>query len=369
MRLRRLAGGARLGVAGLTTVIVLQACGGGPSATTAGVPVPPAATITGAGATFPYPFYAAAFFAYKQQFPQVTVNYQSIGSGGGIQQLTSKTVAFGASDVPLADAEAAALGGRDKVVEFPATLGTESLAFNLAGIADGALKLPPQVIADIFLGNTRKWNDPALKAPNPGLNLPDQPISVIHRSDGSGTTYIFTDYLSKVSPQWKARVGTGKSVSWPVGQGAKGNEAVATVIKQTPGAIGYVELAYVLQTKMTQAQLQNADGNFVMPSPDGATAAARALPNVGPTNFSIVNAPGKDSAPISGYSWIMLYKEQPDKDVGTVLVDLFYWLVSPQGQQYATNLNYARLPDSVAQQDVELLKTVTFQGMRLLSIQ
>jgi len=332
------------------------------------VPVPPAATITGAGATFPNPFYSAAFFAYKQKFPQVTVNYQSIGSGGGIQQLTSKTVAFGASDVPLTDGEAAALGGRDRVIEFPGTLGTVSIAYNLAGVASGALKLTPQLIADVFLGNIKRWSDPALKASNPGVNLPDQPIAVVHRSDGSGTTYIFTDYLSRVSPPWKAKVGTGKSVAWPVGQGAKGNEAVATVIKQTPGAIGYVELAYVLETKMTQAQLQNADGAFVLPSPEGATAAARSLPEISPTNFSIVNALGRDSAPISGYSWIMLYKEQADKDVGMALVDLFFWLVSSEGQQYGTNLNYARLPDAVAGKDVQLLTTVTYQGRALLSI-
>jgi len=352
--------------------LVLAACGGttetGTGSSSSKVPVPPAATLTGAGATFPDPYYSAAFFAYKQKFNQVTVNYQPIGSGGGIQQLTRKTVDFGASDVPLSNEEGAAIGGADKVVQIPVTLGTESLAYNLDGVASGALKLTPQLIAGIFLGTISKWNDPAIRAQNQGLNLPSQAISVVHRSDGSGTTYIFTDYLSKVSADWKAKVGTGKSISWPVGQGAKGNAAVATTIKQTAGAIGYVELAYVIQTNMSQAAIQNAGGNFVVPSAAGATAAAQALPNISPTEFSIVNAPGKNSAPISGYSWAMLYKEQPDKNKGTALVDLFYWLVSPEGQQYAVNLQYAKLPDKVVQQNIDALKTVTFQGQPLLSI-
>ena len=353
----------------VATSLAVTACGNttsGPGSTN--TPVPPAANLTGAGATFPEPFYTAAFYAYKQKFNQVTVNYQPIGSGGGIQQLTRKTVEFGASDVPLTSEEAAALGGADKVIQIPVTLGTVSLAYNLDGVASGALKLTPQLIAGIFLGTIGKWNDPAIQAQNRGLNLPDRRISVVHRSDGSGTTYIFTDYLARVSPDWKSKVGTGKSVSWPVGQGAKGNEAVATTIKQTPGAIGYVELAYVVQTKMTQASIQNADGSFVIPSSAGATAAAQALPGVSPTEFSIVNAPGKDSAPISGYSWLMLYKEQPDKDKGTAAVDLFYWLVNPEGQQYAVNLEYAKLPDTVVKRNIDALKTVTFQGQPVLSI-
>jgi len=346
--------------------LVLTACGGSPTGTgQSGFPVPPAASLTGAGATFPQPFYSAAFFAYKQKFSQVTVSYQPIGSGGGIQQLTRRTVDFGASDVPLTEEEAAALGGRDHVIEIPSTLGTESLAYNLDGVASGALKLTPGLIAGIFLGTIKKWNDPGLRAQNAGLNLPDLSIQVVHRSDGSGTTYIFTDYLAKVSPEWKSRVGTGKAVSWPVGQGQKGNEAVATVIKQTPGAIGYVELAYVLQTNMKQAALQNADGAFVVPSANGATAAAQAIPKVTPTEFSIVNAPGKDSAPITGYSWLMIYKDQPEKTKGTALVDVFFWLVSSEGQRYGVDAHYAKLPEAVAQNDVEILKTVTYRGRPL----
>jgi phosphate transport system substrate-binding protein len=356
----------------IATAFLLAACGGGstiPPTGGAKYPTPPAATLTGAGATFPYPFYSAAFYAFNQRWTQVSVSYQSIGSGAGIQQLTKKTVDFGASDVPLKDSEAAAIGGPDAVVQIPATLGTESLAYNLDGVPNGTLRLTPELIAGIYLGTITKWNDPALLGQNSGVNLPNTTITPIHRSDGSGTTYIFTDYLTTVSADWKAKVGKGKSVSWPtVGQGAKGNEGVATTIKQTPGAIGYVELAYVLQTNMSQASLKNADGSFVIPSADGATAAAKSKPNVSPTDFSIVNAPGANSAPISGYSWAMMYKDQPDKTKGTALVDVFYWLVSDEGQQYAVNLHYAKLPTNVVQNDIAALKTITYQGAALLSI-
>jgi phosphate transport system substrate-binding protein len=352
--------------------ILLAACGSsGPTGASpsgfGSAPTPPAASLIGAGATFPYPFYSAAFDAYHSKFRQVTVNYQSKGSGFGIQQLKQKTVDFGASDVPLSDSEAAAMGGRDAVIQVPSTLGTVSMAYNLRGVSDGQLKLTPDLIAGIFLGNIKNWNDQAIAAVNSGVNLPSLPIKVVHRADGSGTTYIFTDYLSAVSPDWKSKVGKGKDVSWPAGEGAKGNEAVATTIKQTPGAIGYVELAYVVQTGMTQAKLKNADGNFVLPSAAGATAAAKSKPNVSPTDFSIVNAPGKDSAPITGYSWVMLYKEQSDKTKGQALVDLFYWLVSPDGQKYGVDLNYAQLPDNVAKSNVDTLKKVTSGGVALLT--
>src|SRR6202163_80471 len=352
--------------------LLLTACGGSPTGTNpstggAGAPTPPTASLTGAGATFPYPFYNAAFFAYHQKFSQVTVNYQSVGSGAGIQQLTKKTVDFGASDVPMNPTELTAAGGSDAVVQIASTLGTESLAYNLSGVSNGQLKLTPKTIAGIFLGTIKNWNDPALAADNSGVTLPNQAISVVHRSDGSGTTYIFTDYLSKVNATWNSKVGKGKSVSWPVGQGAKGNEAVATTIKQTPGAIGYVELAYVIQTNMTQASLKNHDGYFVTPSPEGATAAASNFPDVTPTQFSIVDAPGKTSAPITGYSWLMLYKDQADKTKGTALVDLFDWLVT-EGQQYAVNVHYSTLPASIVRQDIAALKTVTSGGTTLLKV-
>jgi phosphate transport system substrate-binding protein len=350
--------------------ILLAACGGNTGATnpsTGGALVPPAASLTGAGATFPAPFYDAARFAYNQKFSQVTINYQAIGSGAGIQQLTKKTVDFGASDVPMNPTELTAAGGSDKVVQVATTLGTESLAYNLSGISNGKLKLTPKTIAGIFLGTIKNWNDPALASDNSGVSLPNQAITVVHRSDGSGTTYIFTDYLSAVSADWKTKVGKGKSVSWPVGQGAKGNEAVATTIKQTPGAIGYVELAYVIQTNMTQASLQNHDGNFVLPSPEGATAAASQVPAISPTQFSIVDAPGKTSAPISGYSWLMLYKEQSDKTKGTALVDFLDWLVT-EGQPYATNVHYSKLPPNIVRDDINALKTITAAGTSLLNV-
>ncbi len=352
--------------------MVLAACGGNTGATNpstggAKVPTPPAASLTGAGATFPQPFYAAAFFAYNKKFSQVTVNYQAVGSGAGIQQLTKKTVDFGASDVPLKSSEADAMGGSDKVVQLAGTLGTESLAYNLQGVSDGQLKLTPDTIAGIFLGKIKKWNDRALTADNSGVSLLNQDIRVVHRSDGSGTTYIFTDYLSSVSPEWSSKVGKGKSVSWPAGQGASGNAAVATTIKQTPGAIGYVELAYVLQTNMTQARLKNKDGSFVLPSAAGATAAAKQFASASPSQFSIVNAPGTDSAPISGYSWLMLYKDQGDKTKGTAMVDLFYWLVT-DGQQYASNLHYAALPSNMVSYDIAVLNTITSGGTTLLNV-
>ena len=354
--------------------LVLTACGGSPtggnpSTGGPGVPTPPAASLTGAGATFPKPYYDAANFAYNKKFSQVNINYGGGGSGAGISQLTKKTVDYGASDVPLSAKEAAAMGGSDKVIQIATTLGTVSLAYNLDSVADGHLKLTPDTIAGIFLGRITKWNDAALAADNSGVSLPNQDIHVIHRSDGSGTSYIFTDYLSSVSPDWKAKTGgPGKSITWPTGDGAQGNAGVATRITQTPGAIGYVELAYVLQTKMKQAALKNRDGNYVIPSAAGATAAATAFIGSSPSQFSIVNASGKDSAPISGYSWIILYKDQADKTKGTALVDYLYWLTTAEGQSYAINLHYAALPSSMASYDLLALKDVTSGGSALLSV-
>jgi phosphate transport system substrate-binding protein len=356
--------------------LLLAACGGSsvgvtnPStgAPAPSVPTPPAAQLTGAGATFPKPFYDAANFAYNKKFSQVTINYGGGGSGAGISQLTKKTVDYGASDVPLSAKEAAAMGGADKVVQIASTLGTISLAYNLDSVADGQLKLTPDTIAGIFLGKITKWNDAALKADNGSVNLPNQDIRVIHRSDGSGTSYIFTDYLCSVNAEWKAKTGgPGKSITWPTGDGAQGNAGVATRITQTPGAIGYVELAYVLQTKMKQAALKNRDGNFVIPSAAGATAAAKEFIS-SPSQFSIVNAPGKDSAPISGYSWIILYVDQANKTKGTALVDYLYWLTTAEGQGYAVNLHYAALPTSMASYDLLVLKSVTSGGSALLSV-
>jgi phosphate transport system substrate-binding protein len=361
----------------VAAAVLLAACGGGTSTTTGGnpstgaacnAPSPPSVSLTGAGATFPAPFYTTAFYAYSQCFSQVTVNYQAVGSGAGIQQLTKKTVDFGASDVPMNATELAAAGGADGIVQIAGTLGTEGLAVNLPNVTNGQLKLTSDTIAGIFLRNIKNWNDPALAADNSGLNLPNMPITVVHRSDGSGTTYIFTDYLSSTNAEFKTKIGKGKSVNWPADeQGAKGNEAVASTIRQTPGAIGYVELAYILQTHMTQASLKNHDGNFVIPSKEGATAAASQFPNVSPTNFSIVNAPGANSAPITGFSWVMLYKNQADQTKGTALVDMLYWLVK-DGQQYSATVFYAPLPASMVASDVTALKAVTSGGSALLKV-
>ena len=354
--------------------VLLAACGGtstaGSNPSTGGPSiVPPAASLTGAGATFPKPFYDAANFAYNKKFSQVTINYGGGGSGAGISQLTKKTVDYGASDVPLSAKEAAAMGGSDKVVQIASTLGTVSLAYNLENVPGDKLKLTPDTIAGIFLGQITKWNDSKLAADNSGLTLPNLDIHVIHRSDGSGTSYIFTDYLCSVSADWKTKTGgPGKSITWPTGDGAQGNAGVATRITQTPGAIGYVELAYVLQTHMKQAALKNRDGNFVIPSAAGATAAAKAFVGTSPSQFSIVNASGNDSAPISGYSWIILYKDQADKTKGTALVDYLYWLTQSEGQQYAVNLHYAALPSSMASYDLLTLKDVTSGGSALLSV-
>ena len=354
--------------------LVLAACGSNnpvaSNPSTGGsskVPTPPGASLTGAGATFPKPFYDAAFFAYNAKFSQVSVNYQGVGSGAGIQQLTKKTVDFGASDVPMSSKELTAAGGADSVVQIASTLGTEGLAYNLSGVSSGQLKLTPDTIAGIFLGNIKKWNDPALAADNSGVSLPNADIHVVHRSDGSGTTYIFTDYLSSVSPDWMSKVGKGKSVAWPVGQGASGNAGVATTIQQTPNSIGYVELAYILQTNMTQAKLKNHDGNFVLPSPAGATAAASQFNGVNPSAFSIVNAPGADSAPITGYSWLMLYRSQSDQTKGTALVDLLYWLIN-DGQNYAATVHYAKLPTTMVHDDLNALEGVTSGGTQLLKV-
>ncbi len=359
----------------VSTALLLAACGGNNGTATnpstgggVKIPVPPAAQLTGAGATFPKPFYDAARFAYNQKFSQVTVNYQAIGSGAGISQLTNKTVDFGASDVPMSSSELAKAGGPDKVVQIASTLGTISLAYNLPGVSDGQLKLTGDTIAGIYLHKITKWNDPALTADNSGVNLPDQTITVVHRQDSSGTSYIFTDYLSNVSPEWKSGPGTGKAVKWPTGQSAPGNPGVASMIQQTQYSIGYVELAYVIQTKMTQAKLKNHDGNWVLPSAAGATAAAAQFFGASPSQFSIVNAPGKDSAPISGYSWLMLYKTQTDSTKGTALVDYLYWLIT-DGQQYAVNVNYARLPKNMVTNDTDALKSVTSGSNTLLNVQ
>ncbi|HZP44600.1 MAG TPA: phosphate ABC transporter substrate-binding protein PstS [Candidatus Binataceae bacterium] len=304
-----------------------------------------ATELTGAGSTFDYPFFSRAFYQYTQNNPDVTVNYQSIGSGGGIQQFIAKTVDFGASDVPMNAAELQRAGG--PVLQIPVTLGGEAICYNLPGI-DSGLKFTPDLIADIYLGKVTKWNDPALQKLNPNAKLPDMPIMVVHRSDGSGTTYIFTDFLSTISSEWKQKVGTGKSVSWPAPSsvGGKGNEGVAGQVRQSAGAIGYVELAYVLQNHITYGQLQNKAGAWVSPSIETVAAAAATKPTVSATDFSIVNAAGANSYPISGYSWVMVYQKPADPARAALVKKVLSWLVT-DGQEVAKAVSYVPLPQNV----------------------
>lgn len=310
-----------------------------------------ATQLTGAGSTFDYPFFSKAFYEYSQRHSDVTVNYQSIGSGGGIQQFIAKTVDFGASDVPMNDEELKRADGQ--VLQVPITLGGEAIGYNLPGVGKG-LKMTRQLIADIYLGKVTKWNDPEITGLNPGVKLPDMAITVVHRSDGSGTTYIFTDFLSHVSPEWQKKVGTNKSVQWPAGIGGKGNEGVAGQVRETPGAIGYIELAYVLENQMTYALVQNKAGKYLYPSIDTVAAAAATKPKVSATDFSIVNAPGANSYPISGYSWIMLYKKPADPARAKLVRDTLEWLVT-KGQAVASSVDYVPLPENVQKQALGII--------------
>jgi phosphate transport system substrate-binding protein len=332
--LRKTGGSLAVGILALTASVALAAT-----------------QLTGAGSTFDYPFFSKAFYEYSQKHADLTVNYQSIGSGGGIQQFIAKTVDFGASDVPMNEEELKRAGGA--VLQIPVTLGGEAMGYNLPGVGKG-LKLTRQLIADIYLGKVTKWNDPKLVQLNPGVKLPNMPITVVHRSDGSGTTYIFTDFLSHVSAEWKQKVGAGKSVQWPVGIGGKGNEGVAGQVRETPGAIGYIELAYVLENQMTYAQVQNKAGKFLYPSMKTVAAAAATKPNVSATDFSIVDAAGADSYPISGYSWVMVYKKPTNPGRAKLVRDVLRWLVT-DGQKVAESVDYVPLPQNVQHRALSII--------------
>lgn len=310
------------------------------------LPAAAATQLIGAGSSFDYPFFSKAFYIYSQKNPDVTVNYQSIGSGGGIQQFTAKNVDFGATDVPM-NAEELARAGQP-VLQIPVTLGGAAVAYNLPGV-NATIKLTRQMVVDIYLGKILKWNDPQIARLNPGVALPDMAIVVVHRSDGSGTSYIFTDFLSHVSSEWKSKVGVGKSVSWPAPSavGAKGNEGVAGQVRSTPGAIGYVELAYVIENHMPAALLQNRAGKWVSCSQETVAAAAATKPEVSATNFSIADASGANSYPISGYSWVVIYKKPADAARAKLLYDVLAWLVGPQGQSNAKSVDYVPLPGNV----------------------
>jgi phosphate transport system substrate-binding protein len=319
------------------------------------LPVMGQTQLNGAGATFPYPMYSKWFSEYHKLHPDVEINYQSIGSGGGIRQVLNGTVDFGASDGPMTDEQLKE--AKFKILHIPTVLGADVPAYNLSGV-NAELKFTPEALAGIFLGKIQKWNDPALTRANPGVNLPDKSIIVIHRSDGSGTTYIFTDYLSKVSKEWEGAAGKGTSVKWPVGLGGKGNEGVAGQIRQLDGAIGYVELVYAVENKITYGSVKNAAGNFVKASLDSVTEAAASAPQM-PADFrvSITNAPGKTAYPISSFTWLLIPEQAQDPKKGKIIADFLTWMVN-DGQKITNQLSYAPLPANVAEKVKAAIKQV-----------
>jgi phosphate transport system substrate-binding protein len=327
---------------------LLTACGGGntqPVTANNSSNASQTLQINGAGATFPNPIYSKWFSEYNKLHPNIPINYQSIGSGGGIQQITNQTVFFGATDGPMTAEQLKAAPGT--ILHFPTVLGAVVPVYNIPGITE-ELKFTGPVLADIYLGKIRKWNDPGIAKLNPGVKLPATDITIVHRSDGSGTTYIFVDYLSKVSPDFKAQVGVNTSVKWPVGVGGKGNEGVSGLVTQTPGSIGYVELIYALQNKIAFGPVQNGAGEFVKGSVDAVTKAAAAAAATMPADFrvSITNAQGAGAYPISSFTWILMYEDPKDKAAGKAMVDFMRWALT-DGQKYCADLGYAPLPASV----------------------
>jgi phosphate transport system substrate-binding protein len=312
--------------------------------------------INGAGATFPYPIYSKWFSEYGKKHPNIRINYQSIGSGGGIKQLSAQTVFFGATDGPMTGEQLKAAPG--PILHFPTVLGGVAPIYNIPGVS-AQLKFSGQTLADIYLGKITKWNDPALAKANPGVTFPATDIAVVHRSDGSGTTYIFVDFLSKTSPEFKKTVGVATSVQWPVGVGAKGNEGVSGLVKQTPGAIGYVELIYALQNKIPYGSVQNKSGNYVNASLQSVTAAASAAAANMPEDFrvSITNADAPDAYPISSFTWLLLYQNPPDKQSSAAMVDFLSWALV-EGQAFAPDLGYAPLPKMVVDKEMQTLQKV-----------
>jgi phosphate transport system substrate-binding protein len=320
------------------------------------LPVLGQTTLNGAGATFPNPMYSKWFSEYHKIHSDVQVNYQPIGSGGGIRQVTAGTVDFGASDMPMTDKqlqEAKALN----ILNIPTVLGAVVPAYNIPGVS-GEVKFTPDALAGIFLGKISKWNDKAITLANPGVNFPDKEIIVVHRSDGSGTTFIWTDYLAKISPEWKGQVGSDTSVKWPVGLGQKGNEGVAGSLRQMSGAIGYVELIYAVQNNIPYGSVRNAAGVFVKASLEGVTAAAASAPKM-PADFrvSITNAPGKDAYPISSFTWLLIPAQSKDATKGKILSEFLNWMVT-DGQKMTSALAYAPLPGNVAAKVKDAIRQV-----------
>lgn len=313
-------------------------------------------TITGAGASFPYPMYSKWFDEYHKKDTNIEINYQSIGSGGGIRQLEAGTVDFGASDGPMSDEQLAQ--SKFKILHFPTVLGADVPSYNIAGVT-GELNFTQKALAGIFLGTITKWNDPELTKANPGVNLPNADIVVVHRSDGSGTTYIWTDFLSKVSDEWKNKVGKGTSVNWPVGLGGKGNEGVSGLVKQTPNAIGYIELVYAAQNGITYGKVQNASGKFVKADLAGVTAAAAGAAKDMPADFrvSITNAPGPTAYPISSFTWLLIPAHIEDTAKRDAIKGFLKWMLT-DGQKYNEGLTYAQLPKSVVEKELKAISLV-----------
>jgi phosphate transport system substrate-binding protein len=319
------------------------------------LPVMGQTQLNGAGATFPYPMYSKWFSEYSKLHPDVQINYQSIGSGGGIRQVLNGTVDFGASDGPMTDEQLAE--AKTKILHIPTVLGADVPAYNVPGVS-GEVKFTPEALANIFLGKIQNWNDPAITKVNPGVNFPNQSIIVVHRSDGSGTTYIFTDYLSKISKDWEGTVGKGTSVKWPVGLGGKGNEGVAGQIRQLQGSIGYIELIYAVENKITYGSVKNAAGNFVKASLDSVTEAAASSQTM-PADFrvSITDAPGKTAYPISSFTWLLIPVQAKDPKKGKILADFLEWMVN-DGQKMTSQLSYAPLPASVVEKVKAVIKQI-----------
>src|SRR5258705_6024722 len=332
---------------------------GGPGSNT------PTVSLTGAGATFPNPLYQKWLSEYGKLHPNVRIDYQSIGSGGGIKQIQSQTVDFGASDTPMKDEDLKAAPG--EILHIPTVLGAVVITYNLAGTSQ-TLHFSPEVVADVFLGKIKKWNDAKIAADNAGVKLPAADITVVHRSDGSGTSGVFTDYLSKVSPEWKEKVGSGPSPSWPVGIGGKGNEGVTGQVRNTPNTIGYVELAYAVQNNLPVARINNSSGSFIVPSIDAviAAAAASAQNTSEDLRVSITNAAGADAYPISSYTYILVYKNQKDAAKGKALVDFLWWGIH-DGENFAKELRYAPLPADIVKRAESKLNSITSGGAPLRS--
>jgi phosphate transport system substrate-binding protein len=319
------------------------------------MPVIGQTTLNGAGATFPNPMYSKWFSEYHKVHSDVQVNYQPIGSGGGIRQVTAGTVDFGASDMPMTDKQLQE--AKAKILNIPTVLGAVVPAYNVPGVT-GEIKFTPEALAGIFLGKISKWNDKTITSANPGVNFPDREIIVVHRSDGSGTTFIWTDYLSKVSSDWKSQVGSDTSVKWPVGLGQKGNEGVAGSIRQLAGAMGYIELIYAVENKIPYGSVRNSSGAFVKGSLESVTAAAASAPKM-PADFrvSITNAPGKDAYPISSFTWLLIPAQSKDASKGKILADFLNWMVT-DGQQMTSALAYAPLPDNVVAKVKDAIRQV-----------